>query len=131
MGKWESWMDAVLRERYASEENGVLARELGVSARTVARHGGWLGLRKSDAFVKEHQRQASVEAGRWYEYMRITGQKVKRNGCPGRPFEKGHKWDEATESKRVTALQERSWDDRKRIIHGIKPKAKWKYKKYD
>lgn len=131
MGRWDSWMDAVLQERYADEENGVLAKELGVGVRTVERHASKLGLRKSAEFMAGTQWRASREALRWYEYMRITGQKVKRNGCPGGPFEKGHKLDEATENKRVTALQERSWEDRKRIIHGIKPIAKWKYKKYE
>lgn len=128
---WELWMDAWLCENYADRENRELAAESGYGLRTIERHAGLLGLRKSAEFIREHQRQATADSKRWYEYMRITGQKVKNSGCSGRRFGKGFRWDEATEAKRVAALQARSWEDRKRIIHGIKPIAKWKYKKFE
>jgi len=80
-----------------------------------------------------------MEGARWFEYMRITGQKVHTNNSNGKRFEKGRIPDPETEKKRIAAIRARAWDDRKRIIHGLPPKTKWhfsvdvydKYKKED
>ena len=129
--RWVPEMDEWLRENYSDRENRELSRESGYATRTLERHAARLGLRKSEEFIREKQRRASREAIRWYEYMRVTGRKVKKKAPGGRQFGKGFRWDEETERKRVDAIRERSWQDRKRIIHGIKPIAKWKYKIFD
>lgn len=122
--KWEDWMDAVLLERFADTKNGVLARELGVAVRTVKRHATLLGLAKSAEFMRECGRVGSEGAKRWLEYMRITGQKVrKRPG--GRPFEKGHRFEGEVEERRVRAIRERAWDERVREIRGWRRMTRW------
>ena len=123
--RWETWMDQVLRERYAEEENAVLARELGVGMRSVTRHARVLGLEKSVSFCRRAQERARRGSEMWYEYMRITGQKVGNHGAPGRKFEKGHRWDAETEARRVGAIRARSEDERKRILRGQRRATGW------
>ena len=126
--KWESWVDAILIEKYANTLNAELVKETGYGERTIVRHARKLGLFKSKEFMSMTQRHAAEEGIRWYEYMRITGQKfnrkiVQHNGT----FKKGRVPDKEIEKKRIQAIRDRAWDDRKRIMHGMKPRAKWKY----
>lgn len=121
---WEPWMDAVLEERFSDTKNEVLARELGVAWRTVKRHANLLGLKKSDAFLSECGKEGSRGSVRWLEYMRITGQKVKKRQG-GRPFQKGHRFEGEVEERRVKALRDRAWDERVREIRGWRKMTKW------
>lgn len=122
---WTEEKDAVLVSRYADEKNADLARELGCGVRTVERHARKLGLEKSDAFRMRARERAKAGALMWYEYMRITGQKVGNHGAPGRKFEKGHRFSEEIEAKRVKAIRDRAWDERVRIIRGFTRKTRW------
>lgn len=124
--KWDPSCDDVLRERYADTENAVLARESGYGLRTIERHAAKLGLKKSAALMEKTRDRATREAARWYEYMRVTGQKVKKKGVGGRPFEKGHRFEGEVEAKRVTAIRNRAWDERRRLMHGITRRTKWR-----
>lgn len=128
--KWRDEWDAVLEARYAEEKNEVLARELGCGERTLVRHARKLGLEKSEAFRMRALEWANQGASRWYEYMRITGQKVGNHGAPGRKFEKGHRFDGEIEAKRIKAIRDRAWDERVRIIHGVSRKTKWNMVNY-
>ena len=125
MGRWERWMDEVVLERYADELNSVLCEELGVGLRTLERHAAKLGVRKSQEFVERRQRLASQGAVRWVEYMKITGQKIRKSPG-GRRFEKGHRFPEEIEAKRVKAIRDRAWDERVRLIRGWTRKTGWK-----
>lgn len=127
MGRWESWMDEVVLERYADERNSVLCEELGVGLRTLERHAAKLGVRKSPVFIEKRQKMASQEAARWVEYMKITGQKIRKSPG-GRRFEKGHRFDAETEARRVKAIRDRAWDERVRLIRGWTRKTGWKMK---
>lgn len=124
--KWDHKVDDILRERYANTSNKVLSKELGYALRTIERHARELGLRKSDEFIRETQMRASMEGARYFEYMRLTGQKIKKQKNSGRMFEKGHKFTGEIEAKRIKALQDRAWEERKRIIHGLCQKTKWR-----
>lgn len=124
--KWDQAVDAVLLERYADTKNEVLARETGYGMRTIERHARKLGLRKSPAFVAEVQWRASREGVRWCEYMRITGQKVKKKAVGGKQWEKGHRFEGEIEEKRLKALRDRVWDERRRMMHGMARKTKWR-----
>lgn len=124
--KWDPAVDAVLRERYADTKNEVLVRDLGYGLRTIERHARMLGLNKSVDFVADVQKRASLEGARWFEYMRITGQKVKKKAVGGKQFEKGHRFDDAVEEKRVKALRDRANDERRRMMHGMMRKTKWR-----
>lgn len=127
---WTEEMDAVLRERFAEERNEDLARELGCGVRTVERHARALGLEKSEAFRRRAQERAKSGALMWYEYMRITGQKVGNHGAPGRKFEKGHRLPPEVEARRVQAIRDRAWDERVRIMKGFTRKTGWKMVDY-
>lgn len=121
---WEEWMDRVLLERYADCENRVLCQELGVSVRTLERHAARLGVRKSDEHMKWVQSEGVDGARRWIEWMKLTGQKIrKRPG--GKRFEKGHRFSPEVEEKRVKAIQARAWDERVRLMHGWRRATKW------
>lgn len=123
--KWEPEWDRVLEERFADERNDVLAKELGCGVRTLVRHARKLGLEKSREFMELAREASRAESARWYEYMRITGQKVGNHGAPGRKFKKGHRFDAETEAKRVKAIRDRAWDERVRIIKGVSRRTKW------
>ena len=137
--KWDKKIDKILIERYPNEKNSILSKELGYGIRTIERHAKMLGLHKSKEFLSETQLKASMEGARWFEYMRITGQKVRINNSNGKRFEKGRIPDPETEKKRIAAIRATAWNDRKRIICGLPPKTKWhfsigaydKYKKED
>lgn len=122
--KWTEAMDRVLLERFANEKNEVLARDLGCGWRTVRRHANLLGLKKSPEFLSRIGEEGQRESKRWFEYMRITGQKVKRGG-PGKPFEKGHRFEGEVEARRVKAIRDRAWDERLRIIRGQRRSTRW------
>jgi hypothetical protein len=62
--------------------------------------------------------------------MRITGQKLVRNGVCGKPFEKGHRFDGEVEARRVKAIRDRAWDERVRIMRGVSRKTGWKMVDY-
>lgn len=123
--KWEPEWDAVLEARYADELNAVLAKELGCGERTVVRHARRLGLEKSPEFMRRARENAVAESKRWYEYMRITGQKVGNHGAPGRKFQKGHRFEGEIEARRIQAIRDRAWDERVRIIRGVARKTGW------
>lgn len=122
--QWTSEMDEVLRARYADTKNSVLAAEYGYGIRTITRHGTILGLGKSEAFLESVWREGVRESARWCEYMRITGQKMKRRPG-GRPWEKGHRFEGEIEERRVKALRDRSADERLRILRGWTRKTRW------
>ena len=126
---WKDWMDSVLLERYADEENAVLVKYLGVGLRTLERHAAKLGVKKSQEFMERRQRLASRGAVRWVEYMKVTGQKIRKSPG-GRRFEKGHRFDEETEARRVKAIRDRAWDERVRLIRGWTRKTGWKMVDY-
>ena len=122
MKRWKDEMDQVLLERYAEEESAVLADELGCSVRTVQRMAARLGLRKSPDMLSRVGKKASDAATEWIRREKAAGKKiVKRyNGCG---FEKGHKWDEETERRRLDAVKE-GWAKRsERLRAEKKPKG--------
>lgn len=123
--KWTADMDAVLLERFSDELNADLCRELGCGVRTLERHARKLGLEKSAEFRARCLERTNRGALLWYEYMRITGQKVGNHGSPGRKFEKGHRFEGEVEERRVKALRDRSEDERRRIINGWQRKTRW------
>lgn len=123
-------MDDVLRERFAGELNAVLARELGVGVRSVERHARMLGLEKGEG-LKAKAKELSADGYRRYcEYMRITGQKIRRSGVCGKPFEKGHRFEADVEERRVAAIRARSDDERRRILRGMRRRTGWKMVDY-
>ena len=122
---WTAEMDEVLKERFANEKNGDLAKEYGYAARTIRRHAELLGLSKSAELMERIWREGVAGSVRKAEYMRITGQKVKRKRIGGAPWQKGHRFEGEIEEKRVAALRARSEDERKRIIRGWTRKTKW------
>lgn len=124
--KWKREWDVMLLERFADEKNAVLAKELGVSERTVERHARELGLRKSEAFVRMVAKEASMAA----EYRMLMGQKRTLSRPGGRPFQKGHRLDAEVEAKRVQAIRDRAWDERVRLMHGMVRKTRWKMVPY-
>ena len=128
--KWTAEMDAVLVERFAVERNADLARMLGCGVRSVERHARMLGLVKGDEFLERAKEISAEGYRRWCEYMRITGQKRKRSGVCGRPFEKGHRFDADVEEKRVKAIRDRAWDERVRLIRGVARRTGWKMRSY-
>lgn len=123
---WKEWMDAVMREKFAETENSELVRELGVSLRTVERKARELGLRKSEEHRLAMQRRAAREGERWFEYMRITGQKVKKKRVGGKAWEKGHRFEGEIEERRVAAIRQTAWEERVRMMHGMTRRTKWK-----
>lgn len=131
--RWQEWMDAVLRERYADEKNAVLARELGVSLRSVERHAGMLGLRKSEAFLGRVSSEGLMEIA----YRRLCGERVggfrKGEGRKGNvgSFRKGHHFCSDVERRRIGAIRARAWDERVRAMRGWERKTKWKMSGYE
>ena len=127
---WTAEKDAVLVSRYADEKNADLARELGCGVRTLERHASKLGLEKSAGFREKAKGWSADGWRRYCEYMRITGQKLVRNGVCGKPFEKGHRFDGEVEARRVKAIRDRAWDERVRIMKGFSRKTGWKMVDY-
>lgn len=130
MRKWGEKEDAVLLERFSEERNEDLARRLGCGVRTVERHARKLGLEKSAEFKEKVKDWSAAGARRYCEYMRITGQKMVKKGVCGKPFEKGHRFSDEIEARRVKAIRDRAWDERVRIIRGWTRKTGWKMVDY-
>lgn len=128
--KWSPEWDRVLVERFPKELNAVLARELGCGERTLVRHARRLGLEKDEEW-RAKAKELSVDGyRRWNEWMQVTGQKRRRNGSCGRPFEKGHRFPPEIEAKRIKAIQDRAQDERLRIIRKQKRSTGWKMVDY-
>lgn len=127
---WTEEASEELRRRYSDEKNEVLAREMGYAIRTIERRAAQMGLHKSAGFMESTRLAASRAGVEWFEYMRASGQKIRKRSYGGKHWEKGHRWDEATEQKRVEALRERSWQERRRLMHGLMPLTGWKMKVY-
>ena len=125
MRTWSAELDRKLEKLFPDERTEVIARKLGCGVRTVERHASALGLKKSEAFKELSLERARSGARMWYEYMRITGQKIGNHGAPGRKFEKGHRFDGEIEAKRVKAIRDRAWDERVRLIQGRPRKTGW------
>lgn len=117
-------MDGVLLERYTDEESGALACELGVSLRSVERHASWLGLRKSKEAVRRAAKKASDAAIEWIGRMKVAGKKIVKT-YNGQGFEKGHRWDEETERKRVEKLREWVEEEKLRVLRCEKKRKGW------
>ena len=128
--KWSPEWDRVLEERFADELNAVLTRELGCGERTLVRHARMLGLEKSEAFREKAKELSADGFRRWNEWMQVTGQKRRRKGSCGRPFEKGHLFPPEIEAKRIKAIQDRAQDERLRIIRKQKRSTGWKMVDY-
>lgn len=124
MRRWEERFDAVLEERYAEEENGVLAAELGVSLRSVERHAAMLGLKKSAAFLVRSAKKASDAAVEWIGRMKASGKKIVKR-YNGKGFEKGHHWDADVERKRVEKLREWTEEEKLRVLRCEKKRRGW------
>lgn len=124
MRRWEERFDAVLEERYAEEENGVLAAELGVSLRSVERHAAMLGLKKSGAFLVRSAKKASDAAVEWIGRMKASGKKIVKR-YNGKGFEKGHRWGSEVELKRVEKLREWVEEEKLRVLRGEKVRKGW------
>ena len=120
--------EALLRKRYSEEKNAVLAAELGVSARTVARWAAKLGLKKSEEFMARCRFDAEMVV----EWMRLCGKKVGGvpkgyRANPAGEFKKGQRaFSGALEEKRVKALRERGMDERRRMRAGQERKTRWR-----
>ena len=117
----------VMVERYADCGNEELARELGVSVRTVGRWAKALGLRKSEKRLAEIR----LDAQRTVEWMRLCGKRVggvkKGQGkANAGSFKKGHRFSGEAEERRVRALRERGMDERRRIRNGEERKTRWR-----
>ena len=80
-------------------------------------------------FYEWHDVTNPAMAG-YCEYMRITGQKIRRSGVCGKPFEKGHKFDPEVEERRVAAIRARSDDERRRILRGVSRRTGWRMVDY-
>ena len=126
--KWTEEASEELRRRYADEKNEVLSREMGYAMRTIERRAAMMGLRKSDAFMRKTQLAASRAGLEWFEYMRASGQKIRTQSYGGRQFKKGHRFEGEIEERRVAALRELSWQERRRLMHGMMPMTGWKMK---
>lgn len=124
MRRWEERFDAVLEERYAEEENGVLAAELGVSLRSVERHAAMLGLKKSGAFLVRSAKKASDAAVEWIGRMKASGKKIVKR-YNGKGFEKGHRWGSEVELKRVEKLREWVEEEKLRVLRCEKKRRGW------
>lgn len=124
MRRWEGRFDAVLEERYAEEENGVLAAELGVSLRSVERHASQLGLKKSAAFLVRSAKKASDGAIEWIGRMKASGKKIVKR-YNGKGFEKGHRWGSEVERKRVDKLREWVEEEKLRVLRCEKKRRGW------
>lgn len=118
----EAKVEQVLRERYADEKNPVLAKELGISVRTLQRRAKELGLQKSEKFM----RMCRWDALMVVEWMRLCGKKVRSGGASPGGFKPGHRFSPEVEAKRIQALRDAAWDERKREIRGEPPKRGWK-----
>lgn len=124
MRRWEERFDAVLEERYAEEENGVLAADLGVSLRSVERHAAMLGLKKSGAFLVRAAKKASDAAVEWIGRMKASGKKIVKR-YNGKGFEKGHRWGSEVELKRVEKLREWTEEEKLRVLRCEKKRRGW------
>ena len=124
--KWNESINQILIEKYANIKNEELAKEFGYSLRTIERHARMLGLRKSKEFMRQTQLEASRKGTLELEYRSLIG--LKRKGhCKGRVFKKGNHLQPEIEKKRIESIRRRAWEDRKRIIHGMTPVARWRY----
>lgn len=61
--RWTEEQRSVLRERYANEDNAVLAKELGVTEHVVYSQAHWLGLHKSREYESARRRRQALAGG--------------------------------------------------------------------
>lgn len=127
---WTQVMDDEVRRRFPFERAADIAKDLGVSERTVFRKAKELGVKKSD----DVKRKAWMTGIREIQYQWLCGRKAgppkgKRTN-PGGEFKKGHRFTGELEEKRVKAIRDRAWDERVRIIRGWRRKTGWKMKSF-
>lgn len=123
--------EKILRERYPGEKNKDLADALGVSLRTVSRWAKGMGLTKSQEFMDGVRWEAYMKV----KWMRLCGMKVggydkgkMKGGTPG-SFGR-RKVSRKEEDKRVEAIRNTAWEERKRVLRGEKRKTGWKMVDY-
>jgi len=121
------WQERLLRERYAEERNEDLARECGVSVRTVGRWASELGLRKSEGYLARQRWNAYMVVA----WMRLCGKRVGGTVKGGTAGSFGRRrLTEEQEKKRIAAIRNTAWEERKRVIRGEKRKTGWKMVDY-
>ena len=123
---WTKSDDEVLIEKFADTYSTELAKMLNCGLRTIERHAKMLGLSKSKEHIKEIQRKASMAGTMQIEYLSFIGKKKRGTASRGN-FKKGRIPDPETEKKRIAALRQLAWEERKRVIHGFRQKTKWKF----
>ena len=127
MGRGKAWtakMDAILVKYYADEESTKLAREFGYGLRTIERHAAKLGLKKSDALLYRIAKKGSDAATAWIKRKKERGEKIEKK-WGGHGFEKGHKWDEETEARRIEGIRNA---ERKKNLDFWEPMSKFALK---
>lgn len=75
--RWTEEQRSVLRERYANEDNAVLAKELGVTEHVVYSQAHWLGLHKSREYESERRRKMAID-GRFCDQINTPEAIAKR-----------------------------------------------------
>ena len=129
---WQVWMNHILVEKFSNTRNQDLEAELGVSNRTLLRHARALGLVKSEEFLRE----AAARGLRHVEYIRLTEGRAggfrKGDGHKGTSgsFRPGHRFGPEVEKKRVESIRETAWQERRRMMHGMARKTRWKMADY-
>jgi len=117
-----------VRERYCSEATKSLAEDMGVPVSTLEKLARAMGLKKSE----ERIRQAGMETGR-KNSERLKGRKQAEGQKGDRPwrFKKGQRaFSGELEEKRVKAIRDSAWEERKRVIRGEERKTGWKMADY-
>lgn len=102
---WTPMMDDILRRYFADEESKELARQFGYGLRTIERHAKELGLSKSPELLRAAARKGSDAAARKRRLLKEKGEKIRLSRPGGKPFQKGHRWDQETEARRVEGIR--------------------------
>ena len=116
-----------LQAEYPVRYNRDLARDLGVSLRTLIRKARERGLEKEPGFLEKRldeiermAKRAAANAPR--PYMKGRHNNLKNE------FKPGHKESAETRERRIAALKDAAYRDKVRLKYGLPQRTKWPIK---
>ena len=124
------WTDAMLERlqaEYPVRYNRDLARDLGVSLRTLIRKARELGIEKEPDFIANRLEDIERRAKRAAAKVPRPYMKGRRTNLKNE-FKPGHKESAETKRKRIAALKDAAYRDKVRLKYGLPQRTKWPIK---
>ena len=124
---WTDTMLERLQAEYPVSYNRDLARDLGVSHRTLIRKASELGIEKEPDFITKRLDEIERMAQRAAAKVPRPYMKGRHNNLKNE-FKPGHKESAETRARRIAALKDAAYRDKVRLKYGLPQRTKWPIK---